>query len=64
VCINQLDDTEKGHKEMLMAQIYTATTCALGWLGEGSAETTAAISIIKDLASGAWRFGINDSTLK
>jgi hypothetical protein len=61
VCINQIDDNEKGHQVMLMAQIFSATTCAVGWLGEGNAETEVAIDIIKELASKAWRFGIHGS---
>ena len=63
VCINQVDDNEKGHQVTLMAQIFSATTRAVGWLGEGNAETEAAIDIIKELASKAWRFGITDSEL-
>jgi len=63
VCINQMDDNEKGHQVMLMAQIFSATTRAVGWLGEGNAETEAAIDIIKEVASKAWRFGISDSEL-
>ncbi|KAH8789885.1 heterokaryon incompatibility protein-domain-containing protein [Hyaloscypha sp. PMI_1271] len=63
VCINQIDDNEKGHQVMLMAQIFSATTRAVGWLGEGNAETEAAIDIIKELASNAWRFGIPDSEI-
>jgi hypothetical protein len=63
VCINQMDDNEKGHQVMLMAQIFSATTRAVGWLGEGNAETEAAIDIIKELASKAWRFGIPDSEI-
>jgi hypothetical protein len=63
VCINQVDDNEKGHQVTLMAQIFSATTRAVGWLGEGNAETEAVIDIIKELASKAWRFGITDSEL-
>jgi hypothetical protein len=63
VCINQIDGNEKGHQVMLMAQIFSATTRAVGWLGEGNAETEAAIDIIKELASKAWRFGIYESKM-
>jgi hypothetical protein len=63
VCINQMDDNEKGHQVTLMTQIFSATTRAVGWLGEGNAETEAAIDIIKELASKAWRFGFSDSKL-
>jgi hypothetical protein len=63
VCINQMDDNEKGHQVTLMAQIFSATTRAVGWLGEGNAETEAAIDIMKELAPKAWRFGITDSEL-
>jgi hypothetical protein len=59
VCINQLDDTEKGHQVMLMAQIYSSTIRALAWLGEGNAETHAAIDIIKNVASKAWQLGFS-----
>jgi len=58
-----MDDNEKGHQVMLMAQIFSATTRAVGWLGEGNAETEAAIDIIKELASKAWRFGIPNSEI-
>jgi hypothetical protein len=59
VCINQQDDTEKGHQVMLMAQVFSPTTFALGWLSEGNDYTHAAIGAIKDLVSKAWRFGID-----
>ncbi|PMD16651.1 hypothetical protein NA56DRAFT_307360 [Hyaloscypha hepaticicola] len=57
VCINQSDDAGKGHQVMLMAQIYNSTIRALAWLGEGNAETRAAVDIIKNIASKAWQFG-------
>ena len=59
VCINQSDDAEKGYQVMLMAQIYSSTIRALAWLGEGNAETHAAINIIKNIASKAWQFGFS-----
>lgn len=63
VCINQMDDNEKGHQVMLTAQVYSATRRCLAWLGSGNAQTDTAIGIIKDLASKAWRFGIPDSVV-
>jgi hypothetical protein len=58
-----MDDNEKGHQVMLMAQIFSATTRAVTWFGEGNAETEAAIDIIKELASKAWQFGIPNSEI-
>jgi len=48
---------------VLMARIYSQTTRAIGWLGEGNAQTTAAIHSIKDIASRSWKFGIMASRL-
>ncbi len=44
---------------MLMAQIYSSTIRALAWVGEGNAETHAAVDIIKKIASKAWQFGFS-----
>jgi len=42
-----------------MAQVFSPTTFALGWLSEGNDYTHAAIGAITDLVSKAWRFGID-----
>lgn len=64
VCINQSDDTENDRQVMLMANMYSATTRVLEWLGEGNAQTAVTICIIEGLASKRTELGIFDSSLE
>ena len=58
VCINQSDNSEKGHQVALMAQIFGNAGQVLGWLGEGNQQTQIASSMIKELASSARKYGV------
>lgn len=38
LCINQLDDLERGHQVKMMSKIYGKADAVIAWLGEGSPE--------------------------
>ena len=50
VCINQRDDTEKGHQVDMMAEIYKRSVVNLVYLGDSHDEGTAALPIQKIIA--------------
>jgi hypothetical protein len=58
LCINQHGDEEKGHQVALMANIYRNAECVLVWLGEGNQEAHTGIERIRELASSAWKYGL------
>ncbi|KAG4433346.1 hypothetical protein IFR05_011174 [Cadophora sp. M221] len=62
ISINQNDDAEKISQIPLMAQIYGRATSVIGWLGEKSIQTTAAILTLQDLASDSSKYGIDSET--
>ncbi|KAL0470897.1 heterokaryon incompatibility protein domain-containing protein [Neurospora intermedia] len=47
LCINQLDDREKGHQVQLMKTIYKAAETVIVWLGMGTACTDEAMELLK-----------------
>lgn len=44
ICINQSDESEKGHQIFLMGDIYTRAHSTFIWLGEGTAQTDRAMA--------------------
>lgn len=49
ICINQDDDSERGHQVGMMADIYGSTWRNLVWLGEDDRYTEAALDSIEEL---------------
>ncbi|KAK3490901.1 heterokaryon incompatibility protein-domain-containing protein [Neurospora hispaniola] len=47
LCINQLDDREKGRQVQLMKTIYEAAEMVIVWLGKGTACTDEAMALLK-----------------
>lgn len=56
ICINQSDDTEKGHQVPLMGSIYSKTTSCLAWLGLETQHTLSIPTIFKELGEGRHLF--------
>ncbi|KAK3997995.1 heterokaryon incompatibility protein-domain-containing protein [Cladorrhinum sp. PSN332] len=50
VCINQDDDTEKGHQVQTMARIYAKARGVVVWLGPETAESARAFQLIQAFA--------------
>ncbi|EGO56401.1 hypothetical protein NEUTE1DRAFT_64918 [Neurospora tetrasperma FGSC 2508] len=47
LCINQLDNREKGHQVQLMKTVYKAAEMVIVWLGMGTACTDEAMELLK-----------------
>lgn len=57
MCINQDEDEEKSYQVGLMSELYSTTECALCWLGDGTASSAAAVTLIKRTAELATQLG-------
>ena len=51
ICINQADDTEKGHQVQSMARIYASANRVIVWLGEATNADDGAISALCNAAA-------------
>jgi len=51
ICINQIDDLEKGHQVQMMGEIYQNATKVLAWLGPGSLKTTLLFDVAKRVSA-------------
>lgn len=51
ICINQADDTEKGHQVQSMARIYASANRVIVWLGEAASDTDGAIAALCNAAA-------------
>ena len=49
ICINQRDDTEKGHQITLMGEIYRKATVVIMWLGQSTVHTPFGLEILSFL---------------
>lgn len=57
VCINQLDDCEKGHQVAMMSDIYRQATSVLIWLGEGPGlESISALKFPVEIVANAKKY--------
>lgn len=63
MCINQSDDLEKGYRVGLTAKVYSQTECVLAWLGARNENTRAAVTIIKEVAESAAKFGLLEGSM-
>ncbi|KAH8885731.1 hypothetical protein GQ53DRAFT_728714 [Thozetella sp. PMI_491] len=50
ICINQKDNTEKGHQVNSMAKIYTRANRVIVWLGEAADNSDQALEVIRAAA--------------
>jgi hypothetical protein len=49
VCINQADNSEKGHQIDLMAEIFTTAERVLVWVGEAADDSDQLLSYVNEL---------------
>jgi hypothetical protein len=57
ICINQKDNAERNNQIPLMRRIYEGAIGTLIWLGEGTADSKAAINLVHSLKTAASKSG-------